>query len=216
MDFEVLFLSLLKMKELLLQGYLIKSPNNKKTLIENASSGKYEFELTVTDAGGLSTKDSVIIIVNAEAAFDLNITLTTTYKFYDNVSDPWGYTISERNYDLTEIFGKANLPALGEFNIYVDEYADTATLSDKIYYGNIEISIPGVNTPGITGDCSINFKKLIREGGGAFSGTLTVTRGSASMCNPNIFSTLPPLQLSGSLNVTTGIVSLNIKGKTYF
>jgi hypothetical protein len=198
------------------QGYLIKSPNNKKTLIENASSGKYEFELTVTDAGGLSTKDSVIIIVKAEVAYDLNITLTTPYKFYNDVSDPWGYEISERNYDLTEILGKANIPPLGEFNIYIEEYADTATFSDKIYGNYIEMSIPGFDTPYISGTCSINFKKLIREGGGPFSGTFAVTYGSARKCNNDIFSTLPPLQLSGSLNVTTGIVSLTIKGKTYF
>ncbi len=148
--------------------------------------------------------------------YDLNITLNTTYNFYDNRIDPWQYAITESNFDLTLIIGKANLPPLGEFDIYVMEYADTASLSDKIYAGYIQISIPGVNTPYISGTCSINFKKLIREGGGAFSGTLTIAYGSATRSNPNIFSSLPPLQLSGSLNVTTGIVSLTIKGKTYF
>jgi hypothetical protein len=193
------------------QGYSIKSPTNKNTLIENASFGKYEFELTVTDGGGLSTKDSVIIIFNWGS--DLDITLNTTYKFYDNVSDPGGGRISERNFDLTEIFGKPTLSQLGEFDLYFGQFADTATLSDKIYLNYFRISQGPLI---ISGFGSINFKKLIRDGGGPFSGTFTVTNGSATECSPNIFSSLPPLQLSGSLNVTTGIVSLNIKGKTYF
>ncbi|MEJ7822712.1 MAG: hypothetical protein WKF85_10350 [Chitinophagaceae bacterium] len=147
--------------------------------------------------------------------YDLDITLNTTYKFYDNISDPWGYDTYSSNFDLTEILGKANLPPLGEFNIYIGEAADAESLSDKIYLDYFSIRIPGDNTPYISGTYSINFKKLIREGGGPFSGTLTVKQGSATRCCPNIFSS-PPLQLSGSLNVTTGIVSLTIKGKTYF
>ncbi len=198
------------------QGCLIRTPTKKNTLVENVSSGKYEFELTVTDGGGLSTKDSVIITVNEGAEYDLNITINTTYNFYDNMYDTLQYTIPEDNFDLTEIIGKANLLPLGEFDIYVLEYADTASLSNNIYLEYIQISIPGANTPYLAGTFSINFKKLIREGGGPFSGTFKITQGSATRCNPNVFSSLPPLQFSGSLNVATSMVSLNIRGKVYF
>ncbi len=179
------------------QGYSIKSPNNKKTLIENASSGKYHFELTVKDAEGLFSKDSVIItVINMNSTeYDLDITFNTTYIFVDNVSDPWNYPSSSSDYDLTEIRGKANFSPLGEFFIYVNEYADTATLSDKIYGNHFQINM-GNNR--VSGFSSINFKKIIRQGGGPFSGTFPVTDGSAIRCNPGIFSFLPPLQVSGS------------------
>jgi len=150
------------------------------------------------------------------AEYDLDITLNTTYNFSDNISDPWQYVTAESNFDLTNIIGKANLPPLGEFEIYVWEYADTATLSNKIYWDNINISLGHVDPLYISGEHSINFKKLIREGGGAFNGTLKITNGSAQKRDRNIFSSLPPLTVTGTLDVNTHLVNLRIKGKTYF
>jgi hypothetical protein len=154
--------------------------------------------------------------ITKNTEYNLDITLNTTYKFYDNISDPWGYATWSSSFDLTEILGKANLPPLGEFNISVNEIAAAAPLSDTIYACFISISIPGSNTPYISGDCSINFKKLIRVGGGAFNGTLKITNGSAQIGDPNIFSRLPPLTVTGTLDANTHIVNLRIKGKTYF
>ncbi len=148
---------------------------------------------------------------NRLAEYDLNITLTTTYKFLDNVSGGWE---SARDYDLIEIRGKATLSGLGDFDITVIEYADTAISSDEIYENFIEISQG--SSLYISGNQSINFKKLIREGGGAFSGTLKITRGSVQYFDRNIFSSLPPLIVTGTLDVNTHIVDLRIKGKTYF
>ncbi len=152
--------------------------------------------------------------------FDLNITLNTTYTFYNDIYDPWGYNfysinydLSSWNYDLTQISGKANLPPLGELDILVEEYADTATLSDKIYLDYVQISLGHVEY--ISGDHSINFKKLIREGGGPFNGTLKIAYGSGKR-DSNTFSSLPPLTVTGTLDVNTHIVNLRIKGKTYF
>lgn len=148
--------------------------------------------------------------------YDLDITLNTTYQFYDNVVDPWQYAINSDNFDLTEIKGKVNLTGLGEFDIYVVEYADTANLSDMIYWDYIQISLGHVDPIDISGDQSINFKKLIRQGGGAFNGTLKITNGSAQKCNPNIFSSLLPLTVTGTLDVNSHNVTLRIKGKVYF
>lgn len=199
------------------QGYSIKASNNFKTSVEIASSGQYIFELSVMDAGGLYSKDSIVItIININTEYDLNIMLNTTYNFYDNVSNPWQYATDSSDFDLTEIVGKANILPLGEFNVYVDQYADTAALSDKLYADYVQISMGQINPLYIAGNCSINFKKLIRQGGGAFSGTLTVTDGSATKCNPNIFLTLPPLLLDGNLDINTHKVSLRIRGKTFF
>ncbi|MEJ7822711.1 MAG: hypothetical protein WKF85_10345 [Chitinophagaceae bacterium] len=128
---------------------------------------------------------------NRLAEYDLDITLNTTYKFLNNVSDAWGYAISATDYDLTEIRDKVNLSGLGVFDIYVMEYADTAISSDELYADFIEIS--QASSLYISGNHSLNFKKLIREGGGAFNGTLKITRGSVQYLNRNIFSSLPPL-----------------------
>lgn len=104
---------------------------------------------------------------------------------------------------------------LGNFDIYVLEHADTAELSDV---HNTDISIIGVNQNpiNVAGTCSINFKKLIREGGWAFSGTFTITNGTADYCKDNVFKEFTPLTVIGSLDVTTRMVSLKIKGKVYF
>ncbi len=148
---------------------------------------------------------------NRLAEYDLDITLTTTYKFLDNVSGGWE---SARDYDLIEIRGKATLSGLGDFDITVLEYADTAISSDEIYEDFLEISQG--SSLYISGNQSINFKKLIREGGGAFNGTLKITRGSVQYLDRNIFSGLQPLTVSGTLDVNTHLVNLRIKGKTYF
>jgi hypothetical protein len=37
--------------------------------------------------------------MNAEAAYDLNITLNNTFKFYNNVYDPFPYAIDSRFFD---------------------------------------------------------------------------------------------------------------------
>jgi len=199
-------------------GYLISDASLAKTWAHNFSPGEYAFELTVKDASGLSSKDTVLVRVTVAPGFareyDLDIILTT-YDFGDNIYD---YYYGDY-YDETYITGKTIIHPLGEFTVYVWELADTAALSDQVY--ETSIYIHSINTPPyiIAGGLSgINFKKLIRQGGGSFTGTATVLSGSAKSCDPNIniFSNLPPLTITGSLDVATHTVSLRIKGKVYF
>ena len=123
--------------------------------------------------------------------------------------------VPDEYYDLTAIEGKGIFQPFGEFNIAVIEYADTA-LSEKILGSYIQVSENYGNHLYLSGKGSINFKKLIRQGGGPFTGTFTVTSGSADKCDPNIFTSLPPLDLTGNLDLTTNRASLRIKGKVYF
>jgi hypothetical protein len=172
----------------------------------------------VKDAGGLSSKDTVLIFVNRNAGNDLDITVNSNFNFLNNYNDPWGYGApsSDGYYDLTEIIGKGVISPLGEFDIYISEYADTAVLSDKIIESYVQISQGQVNPLYITATCSINFKKLIRQGGGPFNGTFTVTYGSAQQCDANVFTNLPPLTVTGNLDVNNHVVTFGIKGKVYF
>lgn len=200
-------------------GYLISDSSLAKTWAHNFSPGEYAFELTVKDASGLSSKDTVLVRVTGAPGFareyDLDIILTT-YGFDDNFYD---YSLGGY-YAETNITGKTIIHPLGVFNVNVWEWADTAALSDQVY--GTEIYIECNNTLPfryIAGDfVGINFKKLIRQGGGSFTGTATMRVGSAKSCDPNIniFSNLPPLTITGSLDVATHTVSLRIKGKVYF
>ena len=146
-------------------------------------------------------------------AYDLDITLNNTFQFIKNYNNPWDY--GDEYYDLTAIEGKGIFQPFGEFNIAVIEYADTA-LSEKILGSYIKVSENYGNLLYLSGSGSVNFKKLIRQGGGPFTGTFTVTSGSAKQCDPNIFTSLTPLDLTGNLDLTTNRVSLRIKGKVYF
>jgi hypothetical protein len=151
-------------------------------------------------------------------SYDVNISLNNTFTFLNNYNNPWDYGAPNPNdyYDLTEIIGTGFIPPLGEFNIYVDEYADTTALSDTIFSSYFLIVKGNINPTYIDGYGSINFKKLIRQGGGSFNGTFTVTHGSAEHCNANVITNLPPLIVTGSLDVFSRTINLQIKGKVYF
>jgi len=146
--------------------------------------------------------------------YDVDITVNNTFSFIKNYNNPWDYGAPNANdyYDLTEIIGTGVIPPFGEFNFYFDEYADTAALSDTIFSSYFLIVKGNINPIYVDGYSSINFKKLIRQSGGSFNGTFTVTHGSAGYCNAN----LPPLIVSGSLDVASHGISLRIKGKAYF
>jgi len=150
--------------------------------------------------------------------YDLDIALNNTFSFIKNYNNPWDYGApnSDDYYDLTEIIGTGFIPALGEFNIYVDEYADTAALDDTVVSSYFLIVKGNINPMYIDGYSSINFKKLIRQGGGSFNGTFTVTHGSAEHCSANVFTNLPPLIVTGSLDVSSHTINLRIKGKVNF
>ena len=73
-----------------------------------------------------------------------------------------------------------------------------------------------VNGPRVGGKSSINLKKIIQRGGGAFNGTLKIDWGSAAQCSPNIYNNLDALTITGTLDTTARTVNLTIRGATYF
>lgn len=195
-------------------NYTINPLYTAKAKVVNLLAGQYAFELTVKDPGGLTAKDTVV--VNVEGAsppeYDLDITINGTFHFDDNYQDCYYYTPCHY-YDATNIDGVGSFAPIGQFNFYGYEQADTAAASDvhSTYLG-----LYNNNGASVYGTSSVNFKKLIQSGGGSFSGTFTVTDGSAKDCNQNIFNNLVPLTITGTLDKTANTVSLTIKGKVYF
>jgi len=202
-------------------GYIFKNPTLSKTNVEKLSPGIYAFELTVTDLGGLSSKDTVLITIYGTSGipkkYDMDITVNTTFTFLNDYNNMWEDTLNFY-YDETFMRGKTIFQPFGEFDISVFESADSAALSDILYSSSIQIRTTNVNSYlFIDGTLAgVNFKKLIREGGGSFTGTFTVKWGSAEYCVPNVFTNLTPLTVTGSLNTATKMITLRINGEVYF
>ncbi len=196
------------------EGFTIRNPNSVKTTVVNLSTGEYAFELTVTDAGSLSSKDTVLISVKSTPKeYDLDIPANGTYTFIDNDDPSFGCYFSNncKFVDRTEIQAKGTFPPLGEFTVDFTEETDTAATS-YAPYSTIYIYQDNINNSSLIGTTSVNLKKLIQQGGGAFSGTLTVTNA----CNADSIKNLPPLTVTGSLDTARGTAALRIKGKAYF
>jgi hypothetical protein len=165
-----------------------------------------------------NTITSNTISTSCASEYDVDIALSDTFSFIDDYNDPWDYGAPnpDEYYDLTQVIGTGLIPPFGEFNIYVIEYADTAALNDTVVESYFLIAKGNIDPTYIQGYTSINFKRLISQGGGLFNGTFTVTGGSAYQCDGNVFANLPPLIVTGSLDVTTHMAILTIKGKVYF
>ncbi len=204
-----------------IRGYLWTQISGASSTLFNSTSvttnagnllpGQYVFQLRVTDAGGSSSKDTIILnVAGSELESNLDLTLSGSFIFQDNYEDCYYYC---SYYDYTIIPVQFDFPPMGQFNFYTQEYADTASSSDV---HNTNMSLYRDNGTGVSGTSSINFKKLIQKGGGSFSGTLKIEGGSAQNCNQNIYTNLNPLTVMGSLDTTAHTISLTIKGKTYF
>lgn len=191
----------------------MKNSTLAKALVEYVRVGDYAFELTVTDAKYLASKDTMLISVKATfKEYDLDITFNGTFNFFNNDKDCY-YTPCSYN-DISLIEGKATFLPIGEFNLSFSEYADTATLK---YAGNSYFSLYRSTTnTGIYGTSSVNLKKLYQQGGGPFNGTFIVTYGSAINCDPNVFKNLAPLNVTGSIDTAAHKAIIRIYGKTYF
>jgi hypothetical protein len=196
---------------------LFNVPNSLNALAQIRRPGVYNFELTIVDNGYLTSKDTVSITVigSTPKEYDFDITSNTTYIFRDNYEDcddGWGPCAYN---DRIEIRGTGTFAPIGLLNIGVDELSDTANLS---YNGASYFNIfkEGYTTTNLYGRTSINFKKLILQGGGAFTGNLNITDGSAKYCDENIYNSLAPLLVTGNLDTTTKKVSISIKGKVFF
>ena len=181
---------------------------------ENLLAGQYVYELKVTDIEGLSSKDTVVVNVLGRDANETNLDLVIDGSciFQDNYADCYYNPCSY--YDYTIIEGKFSLPSIASFDFWASEYADTATIADG--HDSYWHFYSSGNGPSLYGNATINFKKLIQKGGGAFSGTFKVNGGSATRCNKDIFISLDPLAVTGTIDTAAKKIRLTIKGKTYF
>jgi hypothetical protein len=187
-------------------SYIFKNPDSIQTKVSNMTAGVYAFELTVTDATGLFSKDTVSVTVNKSNAteYDLDIAYVGSYSLI--TTDLWDY---ETIYTYTEIRGNVIFQPFGELQISIDEYPDTPGAF-------IQVAQQDPNQVFLQGSLSVDFRDLIRMGGGPFNGTFNVKHGSARVCNVNIFKNLLPLTITGNLNVVGELVSFRIQGKVYF
>jgi K319L-like, PKD domain len=195
----------------------ISQSKTSRPTVSKLRAGQYNIELTVTDPGRLYAKDTVTINVIGSTAngYDLDLTINGTFHFGNNYEECYYCYNPCCYYDLSYVeYGSGSFSPIGAIGFYAYEEADTATASDghNTYFGLFTAN----NDVSVYGNSSINFKKVFQSGGGSFNGTFTPTAGSAINCDPNIFKNLAPLTVTGTLNATTNIITLNIKGKIYF
>ena len=203
-----------------------------KAHLSQLVAGQYAFELRVTDEGsssskGLSSRDTVVVNVTGSASpteINLDETINGSFLFRDNYEEcdeeysPFGSFYYCVYTDITTITGRFSLSLpLGQINFGISENADTATASDN-HDTRMDLSCNTcVPSRYLSGSCSINFKKLIQQGGGSFNGTIKIEHGSAKdNCDQNVFDNLLPLTVTGIMDTTAHTVNLTIKGKVYF
>jgi hypothetical protein len=191
-------------------GNIMLSQCAPKTKLIHITPGEYAFQLEVTDASGSVSRDTILIHAAGVKEYDFDQTINSTYNFTDNYNDTY---YGNYYYDWTNAEGKGNLIPFGDISIYLNENSDTAASSD-VHYTTIGIGDNKGNY--VNGDCSVNFKKLIGQGGGPFNGTYKVNAGSAQACGGDPISRLVPLTVTGNLDAATNKITLRIKGKLYF
>jgi hypothetical protein len=196
----------------------IANPSSSIATAEVISVGEYAFELRVRDGQDLVSEDTIRIRAFASPTeYDLDISFHAMFTFTDNFEDcGWDYDYPCPIYDFTEIKGTGTFPPFGDFNLYVAELADSANLSNVLRDDQLSFYTGYGDKELITGISSVNFKKLIREGGGVFAGSLSLTWGSVNYCDRNVIGNLSPLNITGNLDIATHAVNLTIKGKVYF
>jgi hypothetical protein len=199
-------------------GEIISNPSSAKARIEHISPGEYVFELVVNDVAGLASRDTVLLIVKGEPReYDLDITFNSTYIFQDSTTNcaTWYDYYAYCEYKSTSIFGRGFFSPMGEFTIYVSEQ-DVTDATGNTRNSFIHIYLDNINNVFISGDCSVNFKNLIQQGGGSFTGTSQISNGSALVCDPPAFANLSALTVSGNLDFSAKTVTLRVEGKAYF
>ena len=182
--------------------------------VEEMIGGVYSFELSVVDTRGLESKDTVIVQITSPAPtpYDIDVTTSGDYVFQDNFKYCY-YDYDCYYNDILEFAGKVNLSST-IFDIAFTDYSDSAR---TVYAQSSYVAIySGPENKNVYGQCSVNFKKLLQDGGGPFTGTLKIAGGSADQCVPNILAGLPLLSVSGNLDTSTKRLTLTVKGKLYF
>ena len=181
--------------------------------------GRYSFELTVTDYGGLVSKDTVVVDATGWRlpAYALNVSLNGSYRFDDNFQDCSDFP--DCTYiDWFSLTCTGVDPQLGEFNLYTNEVADTSGASG-IHYTNMGLTARDGFAPynrQIAGPATVFFKQVIRNGGGNFSGLFNANSGTAESCDRNIYSNTGPLTITGHMDTSSKQINIRITGTTYF
>jgi len=190
--------------------------------VTNLASGQYTFQLQVTDASGLTSRDTVGVSATGSTTpseMDMDATFTCNFRvskepwFCFDLGPVWGYHCTYA--DITRVEGSFNQSTFGEMYFSANENA----MTDTSGYHDTQIGVGCKNcapSQYISGTSSINFKELIRHGGGAFDGTWIIDSGSATTCDQGIFTNLVPLNVSGIMDTTMHTIVLTIKGKAYF
>jgi hypothetical protein len=188
----------------------------------NLSSGLYAFELTVADQVQLIAKDTIIVTITGSPApieVNMDVTIASNFGFSENhlyCNYPFFISPYCYYYDLFNVVGSFNLSPIGQITFTVHEETDTTNMSTvhrTDMYLNCNACAPSMN---LDGSSSINFKNLMRLGGGPFSGTLQIENGTARGCDQNIFTNLNPLIITGTMDTAMHTFNLNIRGKVYF
>jgi VCBS repeat-containing protein len=198
-------------------GSYLYNASQMKATAEKLIPGDYVFELTVKDKGDLSSRDTVTITVKGSPEVHyLDLFLQSSFIFQDNVEDCGWDDWDCQLFDIITLNGNGSFIPIGEFNWYISQFTDTASSNYTISENYMGINVQGFNGASIIGFCSVNLKELIMKGGGAFNGTFTVNHGSAFKCDNNIYNTLEPLSVTGTLDVATKKINIRIQGKVYF
>lgn len=198
-------------------SFSINSERDVSTMVQ-LGKGAYEFELNVTDNGGLLSKDTVKITVTSTAVpveYDLDLTVTGNYDFFNNYLYCYYYYYQCTYYDFFQAEPVGYHSNNEQIGVSLYEFADTANASTQ-HNTSFTLYVHGANNKSVWGPTDIFFKQLIQKGGGAFSASFDVDGGTALECDVNIYTNRPPLSVTGTIDTTAHTISLKIKGKTFF
>lgn len=193
---------------------IFSSPSEAKTFVSYITPGLYLIELTVTDAFGLASKDSVRINAVLSDSFNLDVEISGTFEFSDNAE----ICPFECHFGDEVVVRAAGTTPVGEMTIVTREETDTAWQSYwPTYWPSTGYTFFLLSdTEYIGGKSFFYLKQVIQQGGGSFSGSVTFEYGSAKACNNNIFVSLPPLVISGTVDIQTRRVKMRLKGQILF
>jgi len=207
---------------------IMSSPgtNSPKAVVTQLNAGQYVFELTVTDEGtasskGLSSRDTMHVTVTGTPSpgeYDLDVNFNNDFQFSPNEKYCYEFFMGAPIcifYDHMTIRGRFNVPDLGEVIFSASEGGPVASGAT----GSTQMSLDCagcVPAKFIGGGSSIDFKQLMRQGGGAFAGTFSIQTGSAkNNCDSHVFDNAEPLAISGSMDTAAHIINLTIRGKVF-
>jgi hypothetical protein len=200
---------------------LITQPTNFETVITNLVQGVYQFELTVTDTGGLNGKDTVSIAVSiavagptvvANAGPDQTITLPLDSTYLDGSNSfPSGFNVSTSSTftwkcirgPRQQVLNVSNLtPALNQTTVFVNG------LVPGVYLYELKVTIPSglsdadtiqvtvINDPQLKN--SVTYHDLVWTEKD-ISGTGQLTTVISSSVKPDIFTAsggVKPIEIS--------------------